>query len=134
MALVDLDHVNVRTDNLEALSRFYEDVLGLEPGPRPPFRFGGRWLYCGAKAAIHLVERDALPPSGEPRIEHFAFKASGLADFLAHLRDRGIAYRIAVVPGWKIRQVNIYDPDGNHIEVAFAAEEQANLENFAGAG
>jgi catechol 2,3-dioxygenase-like lactoylglutathione lyase family enzyme len=51
MPLSHLDHVNIRTANLAVLSRFYAEVLGLAPGPRPAFRFGGAWLYCGDRAA-----------------------------------------------------------------------------------
>ena len=132
MTLIDLDHVNMRTARLEEMAAFYREVLGLEPGERPPFRFGGAWLYCGAKAAIHLREVTAPPQAGEPRIEHFAFRAEGLADFLERLRGRGIAYRISIVPDREIRQVNIHDPDGNHIEIAFAATEQADLSDYDG--
>jgi hypothetical protein len=36
------------------------------------------------------------------------------------------------VPGLNIRQVNIYDPDGNHIEVQFGPDEQAEMASFEG--
>ena len=132
MALIDLDHVNIRTTRLAEMTAFYQTVLGLESGERPPFRFGGAWLYCGAKAAVHLVEVPEDPEAPKPRIEHFAFKAEGLARFLEALKGRGIAYRISIVPGLELRQVNIHDPDGNHIEIAFATSEQADLSDYAG--
>ena len=31
-----LDHVNIETSELEETIQFYEDVLGLENGERPP--------------------------------------------------------------------------------------------------
>jgi catechol 2,3-dioxygenase-like lactoylglutathione lyase family enzyme len=128
MALARLDHVNLRTADLAALQTFYTDVLGMTLGPRPPFAFGGAWLYCGGQATVHLVEVDAQPaPEGELRLEHFAFAAEGLADFLALLRRRDVAYRIGVVPGFGIVQVNLHDPDGNHIHVDFAAAEAATV-------
>ena len=130
MPLTVLDHVNVRTARLGEMTAFYAEVLGLRPGVRPPFSFGGAWLYCDGRAAIHLVEVATAPRGEEPRIEHFAFKAEGLADFLATLRRMDVAYRIATVPEWGIRQVNIRDPDGNHIEVQFAPEEEADLSDF----
>jgi catechol 2,3-dioxygenase-like lactoylglutathione lyase family enzyme len=126
-----LDHVNIRTANLAALRRFYADVLGLRDGERPPFTFAGAWLYCGERAAVHLVEVGRAPQGREPRIEHFAFGAAGLADFLARLRRAKTAYRIALVPGSGNRQVNVLDPDGNHVEVQFAASEDADLSDFA---
>ena len=130
MPLTVLDHVNVRTARLGEMTAFYAEALGLRPGVRPPFSFGGAWLYCDGRAAIHLVEVATAPRGEEPRIEHFAFKAEGLANFLAVLRRMDVAYRISIVPEWNVRQVNIRDPDGNHIEVQFAAEEDADLSDF----
>ena len=132
MALKRLDHVNMRTAQLDRMIGFYRDVLGLEPGERPPFSFGGSWLYCDGCPVVHLVEVAAQPQTAEPRLEHFAFEAEGLADFLAKLRARKVPYRIAVVPGFETRQVNIHDPDGNHIHVDFQPHEQADLSAYPG--
>ena len=128
MPLAKLDHVNLRTANLAAMRAFYTEVLGMTEGPRPPFGFRGAWLYCGDQANVHLVEVAEQPaPAGELRLEHFAFAAEGLADFLALLKRRGAAYRIGVVPDFDIIQVNIHDPDGNHIHIDFAAAEAASV-------
>lgn len=132
MGISWLDHVNIRTANLAAMSRFYADILGMPSGPRPNFRFGGAWHYCGDRAAVHLVEVPKAPAADELRLEHFAFRSFGFAPFLDHLRKAAISYDISVVPGLNIRQVNIYDPDGNHIEVQFGADEQAEMASFAG--
>ena len=129
--LLALDHVNIRTARLADLRRFHVEALGLSDGARPPFAFAGAWLYCGEQAAVHLVEVAAAPAGHEPRIEHFAFRAAGLADFLDRLRRFGVAYGISLVPGSGNRQVNVLDPDGNHIEVQFAGSEKADLSAFA---
>ena len=133
MPLAWLDHVNIRTADLARMSRFYEQVLGMPSGPRPPFRFPGAWHYCGERAAVHLVEVPRPPEVGEPRLEHFAFRSEGLADFLADLRRLEVPYRIAIVPGLGTKQVNIFDPDGNHIEIQFDAAEEADLTAFVSA-
>ena len=135
MVLAALDHVTIHTARLGALIDFYTRVLGLVPGKRPPFGFAGAWLYCDGHAALHLVEiadSPEAPPSQTspaPRIEHFAFRAEeragDLAEFLAQLRELDVAYRTAVVPEFGIRQVHLRDPDGNHVEIAFAPEEDA---------
>ncbi len=127
MALAALDHVTIRTARLGALTDFYTRVLGLEPGKRPPFGFAGAWLYCNGHAALHLVEVADSPEVPAPRIEHFAFRAENLAEFLARLREFDVASRTAVVPEFGIRQVHLRDPDGNHVEIAFAPEEDAEL-------
>ena len=135
MTLAALDHVTIRTARLGELTDFYARVLGLRPGKRPGFSFPGAWLYCGDRAALHLVEVPEAPPSQDnqaPKIEHFAFRAEGLAEFLARLREFGVAYRTAVVPDFEIRQVHLRDPDGNHVEIAFAPEEAAELGDHPG--
>ena len=42
------------------------------------------------------------------------------------LQKFGSDYDTRVVPGGKIRQVHAYDPDGNHVEIAFSTREQAD--------
>jgi len=56
MPLKQLDHVNIRTNNLAEMVRWYSEVLGLHSGPRPDFPFGGAWMYLGDQPVVHLVE------------------------------------------------------------------------------
>ena len=39
MAISKLDHCSVRTADMEATRRFFEDVVGLKVGPRPSDAF-----------------------------------------------------------------------------------------------
>jgi catechol 2,3-dioxygenase-like lactoylglutathione lyase family enzyme len=120
------DHVNVRTANLDGMVAFYSEVLGLKPGRRPDFGFPGAWLYLGDQAFVHLVSVKTAPAAGgNVTLEHFAFRAEGLAAFRAKLDARGIAHSVDAVPGFPILQVNFHDPDGNHIHVDFDASEAA---------
>ena len=123
MTMAWLDHVNIRTANLEAVSRFYSEILGLRKGPRPPFGFPGAWHYCGDKAVIHLVGVDKAPLGKDPKIEHFAFRSTGLGDFVAHLRKKKVEHNAIRVPLTGNIQINVLDPDGNHIEIQFGAAE-----------
>ncbi len=119
-----LDHVNVRTSHLERMVSFYCDVLGMQKGARPPFDFDGAWLYCGDKPVVHLVVVAEQPePVGSLRLEHFAFSASGLADFVTRLKAANIEYKITILPGYGLRQVGLRDPDGNRLHVDFGADE-----------
>ena len=118
-----LDHVNLRTRDVARLERFYCGVLGLTKGARPPFTFGGAWLYCGERAVVHLVEAEVRDPAGELRLEHFAFAAEGLSAFVERLRAAGVSYRVGVVPELGVRQVKLEDPDGNRLHVDFSADE-----------
>ena len=120
MSLVGFDHVNVRTANLDAMIEWYVDVLGMTNGPRPGFPFPGAWLYLGDQAMVHLVGESDGPKNDDVQIEHFAFRAKGKAKFLKMLDEKGVACKIAVVPDFDITQVNIWDPDGNHLHIDFA--------------
>lgn len=118
--LTGFDHVNVRTANLDAMIEWYGRVLGMKPGKRPAFPFPGAWLYLGEQAILHLVGVEAEPASVEPKIEHFALRAEGLKTFLAHLERESVPARTGRIEDFGITQVNIHDPDGNHIHVDFA--------------
>src|SRR5882672_8295297 len=110
MALKYLDHVNLRTARVARMTEFYCRVLGLQSGARPAFSFGGAWLYCGERAALHLVEvADQPNPSGELRMEHFAFVAEGFDDFVRRLEAAGIEYRSSKLFGSETRQLDLSD-------------------------
>lgn len=124
MPVSSLDHVNIRTSNLKKMTDFYSKVLGLKKGKRPAFSFGGAWLYCGNRATVHLVEVEKQPQLKETQLEHFAFKANDINDTLKKLKKFGSDYETRIVPGGRIRQVHAYDPDGNHVEIAFSTAEE----------
>jgi len=118
------DHVNIRTRNLDQMIAWYGDILGMAPGKRPNFPFPGAWLYLGDQAVVHLVGVEADVVAGGPvTLEHFAFQAEGMAAFQEKLAARGITHSVDPVPGFPIVQVNLHDPDGNHIHVDFNTAE-----------
>lgn len=127
MTLLALDHVNLRTRKLERLTSFYVDVLGLTRGPRPEFEFSGAWLYIGERAVVHLVEVQEEPERPEKlHMEHVAFRGTNFQAFLALLERKSIEYRVGHVqvplPGGeatRLAQVNVFDPDGNHLHIDF---------------
>lgn len=122
-----LDHVNVRTANLTTLVRFYSEALGLRHGERPPLGFPGAWMYAGEQAVIHLVGVEQQPqPEGSLRLEHFAFSASGLRDFLQRLQQLGIGFKQSRQAGTGNVVINVMDPDGNRLHIDFAASEAAD--------
>lgn len=123
--ITGLDHVNIRTAQLEVMTAWYQDVLGLTSGARPDFPFGGAWLYAGASPIVHLVDTEGpLSPVEETlQIEHAAFQARDYRAFVANLEASGVGYDLAKVPGMPIVQVNVFDPDGNHLHIDFDAAE-----------
>ena len=125
MALEKLDHVNVRTANLEAMTAWYRDVLGLATGPRPGFSFPGAWHYCGDDPIVHLVGVDSQPgaDNADLRLEHFAISGAGLGEFVGRLKEAGEAYKTRRLEDFGIIQINVHDPDGNHIHIDFPLDE-----------
>ncbi len=122
MALTGLDHVNMRTTDLERMVRFYEDVLGMKSGAHPRFRMGGAWLYLGDSPVVHIVVSEETRPPDKPQLEHFAFRAEGLAATIAQLEAHGVDFRLAGLESFNITQIFLRDPDGNAVELQFAGE------------
>ncbi len=124
MPALALNHYNIRAGQplVGRVREFYVDVIGLAEGWRPPFDFPGHWLYAGDAAVLHLVETSAgqttAPPPGA--LDHVAFTCTGIAAFEERLRERGIPYRKAGVPGTGLQQLFVKDPAGNGVELNFA--------------
>jgi catechol 2,3-dioxygenase-like lactoylglutathione lyase family enzyme len=59
MALQRLQHVLIQTTDLTGTVRWWEEVLGLRPGPHPDFGFPVAWLYLGEEDVLHLTEGGA---------------------------------------------------------------------------
>ena len=116
-------HVSFAVADLERSRAFYEQVLGLEPIPRPELGIPGAW-YGAGNVEVHLIATPAGVDVGRrgsglsPLANHTAFAIDDYAAALAHLRERGIEVletRPGVGP-----QMWIRDPDGNVIEFVAA--------------
>ncbi len=127
MPIQSLDHVNLRTARLQEMIDWYAQVLDMPPGKRPDFGFPGAWLYANGQAMVHLVGISRELKALEPKLEHFAFGARDMQAFIARLNDHGVAHSIDPVPGFPVVQVNLHDPDGNHIHVDFDTGEAEGL-------
>ncbi len=126
MQIGKLDHVNVRTTQLDTMIDWYTTVLGMRSGDRPDFPFPGAWMYAGDNAAVHLVGISGPPATGsetELKLEHFAFSASGSAAFEEKLQALDVRYERGTLAAANLLQINLWDPDGNHIHIDFAADE-----------
>ena len=74
---------------------------------------------------IHLVGVDAPPgaDAGSLRLEHFALSATGIRDLVERAQAAGERADVRKVPDFPIVQVNLWDPDGNHIHIDFDEAE-----------
>lgn len=139
MRLVDINHVAIRTLDVEATNRFYTGVLGMSVAPRPPLDFPGSWLKMGA-SMIHVVGGDcALNPdgsftTGSAAVDHISIAAEGFDDYVARFAERGLDWRENQIPEAGIWQLMIRDPNGILIELNFdRGKEPANSRGVSGA-
>ena len=118
MAIVGLDHVNIRTAELAKTEAFFTEVLGLTVGWRPDFSFAGTWLYAGGQDVVHLVEvaRVGAATRGSA-LDHFAFAIDDYEDAVRRLEAAGMAYEPAVAPNGGIRQLFVTELNGVTIEL-----------------
>ncbi len=126
MEITKLDHVNVRTTQLNNMIRWYTEVLGLASGKRPNFPFSGAWMYAGNQATVHLVEINGdagVGTEAQLKLEHFAFSANGCSEFEHRLQTQNVKYRRAELAEVGLIQINVWDPDGNHIHIDFPDNE-----------
>lgn len=143
-----LNHLSIRTTDMEATRVFYEGVLGLTVGPRPPFPFPGLWLYNGdhaqvTNAMIHVIGIDLNDPEGLKKylgdrdlstlhgtgaVDHVALLATGLAAMVAHLEKLKVPYRQRSVPAIGLHQLFLDDPSGVVLELNYPADEKTALD------
>jgi catechol 2,3-dioxygenase-like lactoylglutathione lyase family enzyme len=123
MAVEMLEHYTIRCRDLEATRAFYDSVLGLKPGARPDFNFPGYWIYCAGVPLVHLIEAgDAGSTPQSPAtgpIDHIAFRGSDLERMREHFSNLGLAFEENSVPGGRLHQILLHDPDGVRIELNF---------------
>jgi catechol 2,3-dioxygenase-like lactoylglutathione lyase family enzyme len=123
-----LDHVLIRTRDLDAMRAFFTDGIGLEVGARPDFTFPGYWLYARGLPVIHLRDVGIIdPPTDAPPwpIDHVALAGDDHPALIARLEANGISYREQELPGGEIHQVFATGPEGVRVEVQFPASAVA---------
>jgi catechol 2,3-dioxygenase-like lactoylglutathione lyase family enzyme len=123
MAITEMNHFTVLTDDLERTRAFYVDLLGLREGARPPLGIPGAWLYAGERPILHVIAGRALPEQRRGVLDHMAFSATDLAGVSAKLKAAGISYNLGRQPESNVWQLFLNDPNGALVELDFAASE-----------
>jgi catechol 2,3-dioxygenase-like lactoylglutathione lyase family enzyme len=129
MTILSLNHYTIRTTDWERSRRFYEEVVGLRSGERPPFDFPGYWLYAeDGNPVLHLVGIDAAAAKylgaasasqGGGAIDHIAFLCADHDAVKQRLDRLKIAHDHRTVPLIALRQLFLHDPDGIKLELNF---------------
>ena len=127
-----LHHINLSTERVGDMDRFYRDVLCLDKAEDDlPTLRNDEDVYDGDVAFVsdgdmhlHLARKDMMAGFRTGHIVnpvargHIAYRTDDIVAFKAHLDELGVAYSdwgTSAVAGW--HQIYFYDPDGNVIEV-----------------
>lgn len=137
MAIKELNHINIRTVQMEETKNFFVNVVGLEIGFRPDFSSHGYWLYCGEVPIVHLSLSD---PDGDPRtiaagsgegLDHIGLSAKDLTVTEKTLMENDVTYKKCLAGGGRLVQVFFHDPNGVQVELAFeSVAEGVTNDNF----
>ena len=121
--LIALDHINLHCDDPDALASWYETILGLKRGPRPNFSVPGLWLYMGDKPVLHILKAAEPLQRAPVSLEHFAFRAEGMAAFEATLKEHNVPFERVDLTSLDVDiiQYDIRDPMGTHLHIDFRA-------------
>ena len=123
MPATAMNHFTILTDDVDATTAFYGDLLGLTPGWRPPLNFPGAWLYADGQPILHVVGGRRAVELKAGVIDHIAFTATGLAATIAKLEARELPYDCRQRPDRGTWQLFFHDPNGARIEMDFAGDE-----------
>ncbi len=126
---MQISHVAIKADDIELSCKFYELILGLRQGERPPFGYPGAWLYAANdKPIIHLyggeqgTDFSGNPYLGTLAVDHISINCLGYSVVIDTLKRIGLDWREYDVPKTSTRQVFVYDPNGVLLELNFNKE------------
>ena len=127
MAVSGMNHFTILTDNLESTLAFYKEHLDFAPGPRPPFKFPGAWLYAkgGTDAILHVIAGREKKDLVKGVLDHMAFTAQDLVGSVAKLKTHGIDYELRKLPDYGTWQLFFRDPNNAKVELDFDPKEAA---------
>lgn len=120
---MQLDHVTIRTKDLEATRTFFMTVFGLKDGERPLaiHRIPGHWLYSEGHPFVHIIGSQGygVDHSAEA-IDHVGLRMTGYSDFRKKLDGLGIRYSLMDLADIQERRLFLHAPGGPLIEVVFS--------------
>lgn len=116
MQIQELNHVAIYVEDVNTSAGFYENVLGLQPLPRPGFDFPGAWFRLGTTQELHLIGNREEPLQIQKR-HHFALKITSAEEAAAKLKSKGVEFTGPKPRPDGALQIFLQDPDGYYIEL-----------------
>ncbi|CUW96673.1 MULTISPECIES: VOC family protein [Rhizobium/Agrobacterium group] len=124
---MQLDHVTLRTADLEETRHFLQDLLGLTVGFRPDFSFPGYWLYRGDEPIVHLIPGGGAAVSRDAEvIDHVGFRLEGYGAFRRRLDETGIRYSTMDLPELGEQRLFVRTPGDILLELVFRDDVKTN--------
>jgi glyoxylase I family protein len=118
-----LDHVTIRTRDLEATRSFFLTVFDLEEGERPLAirHIPGHWLYAEGRPLVHIIgsHGSGIDRSAEA-IDHVGLRMEGYSDFRKKLDHLGIPYSTMDLADIQERRLFFHVPGGPLLEAVFS--------------
>ena len=118
-----LDHVTIRTRDLQATRSFFLRVFDLEEGERPRAiqRIPGHWLYSEGRPLVHIIGSQGYGiDRAAEAIDHVGLRMNGYADFREKLDRLGVRYLPMVLPELQERRLFFHAPGGPLLEAVFS--------------
>jgi catechol 2,3-dioxygenase-like lactoylglutathione lyase family enzyme len=131
MTVAKIDHVNIRTPDLEGTVAFFRDVLGMEPSPGPGTRPDQScWMRdAGGQPSVHIGKTDLTYPTdhwlpaeeapGKGPMHHVALNCSGFESVKGRLETLGLRHSESRLDEIGLRQLFVFEPNGILFELNF---------------
>jgi len=124
-----LDHVTIRTRDLQTARSFFLKVFDLEEGERPLAvqRIPGHWLYSEGHPLVHIIVAQGYGiDRAAEAIDHVGLRMEGYADFRNKLDQLGIHYSTMDLADIGERRLFFRTPGGPLLEAVFSESVPQN--------
>jgi catechol 2,3-dioxygenase-like lactoylglutathione lyase family enzyme len=124
-----LDHVTIRSRDLQATRSFLLSVFDLKEGERPLAvqRIPGHWLYSEGHPLVHIIggQGYGIDRAAEA-IDHVGLRMEGYAEFRQKLDQLGIRYSTMDLADIQERRLFFRTPGGPLLEAVFSESVPQN--------
>lgn len=115
--VVKHNHVALQVKDITASTKFYKEVLGLEPVPVPDSLKAIRsWFKLGTDQQIHLLAGRTVSVNNDRNGSHFALFVQSINAAEVYLQQHQMSFHKQVRFDGAV-QIYIADPDGYLIEL-----------------
>lgn len=132
MTVRSLDHVNIRTGDVQATVKFFHDILEMKatipPGAETIEQ--AAWILDDqGNPVVHIGPHNAnypsdhvmpfVPASGSGSVHHVAFNCTGYHDVIARLKSNNLQFSENNIETIGLRQVFVIESNGIMLELNF---------------